>query len=246
MGISIQMLGTGYAFSKKYYNTNALIQYGDYRLMIDCGYTATRSLHDLNIKLSQINAVFITHLHADHIGGLEEFAFQMMYVHHTKPVLIIPSVLKDPLWNYSLRGGLENITDNMTCLEDYFHIIEIADGVRTEIAPGFNLETIPTLHIPHKPSYSIYLNDCVYYSADSCFNRALLEQLYKQRGCKTILHDCQLFQPESVHATMGDLLTLPAEMQKITYLMHYGDNKDDFHGKSGQMTFLNQHEIYHF
>jgi ribonuclease BN (tRNA processing enzyme) len=246
MSLTIQMLGTGWAFSKKYYNTNALIQYNGYNLLVDCGFTAPLALHELNIKPYQIDGLFISHLHADHIGGLEEFAFQMMYTYKKKPMLFIPSTLRNPLWDHSLRGGLENKGENIDMLENYFQVLEIPEGVRMEIAPGFTLETFLTNHIPGKPSYAILINDHFFYSADTCFDRKLLETLFYKRNCTTIFHDCQLFSPQTVHATLDDLLTLPQEIQKIIYLMHYGDNMEHFIDKTGKMTFVKRYELYSF
>ena len=40
--------------------------------MIDCGRGATQRLWQLNIPLSQISSVFITHLHSDHIIGVPD------------------------------------------------------------------------------------------------------------------------------------------------------------------------------
>jgi ribonuclease BN (tRNA processing enzyme) len=244
MSLSIQMLGTGIAFSKKYYNNNALVQCNGYNLLVDCGFTAPRALHELNIKLHQIDGVFISHIHADHIGGLEEFAFQMMYIYKKKPSLFIPSTLRHTLWENSLKGGLENIEEKIDTLDHYFHVIEIPAGVPTEILPGFIMETIPTKHIPYKPSYGILFNHQFYYSSDSCFDRKQLETLFYQRNCTTIFHDCQLYKPEAVHATLDDLLTLPEEIQKIIYLMHYSDNMENYMGHTGHMTFVKQHEMY--
>lgn len=246
MSLTIQMLGTGWAFSRKYSNTNALIQFNGYNLLVDCGFTAPVALHELNIKAYQIDGIFISHLHADHIGGLEEFAFQMMYTFKKKPVLFIPTALRHTLWEHSLRGGLENLAENVASLEDYFQVHEIPEGVRTEIAPGFTIETILTKHIPGKPSFAIYINDHFFYSADMCFDSNLIHTLFYQRDCSTIFHDCQLFNPETVHATLDNLLTLPEEIQKIIYLMHYGDNMENYVDKIGLMRFVKKYEHYNF
>lgn len=246
MSLTIQMLGTGFAFSKKFYNTNAIVRYNGFNLLIDCGFTAPIALHDLNIKPYQIDGIFITHLHADHIGGLEEFAFQMMYTYRKKPNLFIPAVLRHGLWEHSLRGGLENPAENIDSLEHYFYVHEIQEGIRTEIAPGFTIETIPTKHIIGKPSFAALFNDHFFYSADTIFDRRLLDTLFYQRKCTTIFHDCQLYSPETVHATLNDLLTLPPEMQKIIYLMHYGDNMEHYIDKIGQMSFALKNELYSF
>jgi ribonuclease BN (tRNA processing enzyme) len=44
--IELLTLGTGNGFSKKYYNNNALFTLNGYRLLVDCGHTAHRSLYE--------------------------------------------------------------------------------------------------------------------------------------------------------------------------------------------------------
>ncbi|UUZ95900.1 MBL fold metallo-hydrolase [Paenibacillus sp. P25] len=69
MSLHIQMIGTGSAFAKRYYNNNALVRTEGFTLLIDCGVTAPRALYELNVPLTDIDAVLITHIHADHVGG---------------------------------------------------------------------------------------------------------------------------------------------------------------------------------
>jgi hydroxyacylglutathione hydrolase len=246
MEITIQMLGTGSAFGKKYNNNNALITCNGYKLLVDCGITAPRALFELDIQPNMINGIFITHLHADHVGGLEEVALQMMYIYKKKPTLLIPGPLRKTLWENTLKGGMESITDQLVSLENYFDIIQIEEGIPLEIHPGFTIETFYTKHILGKPSYALLLNDALFYSADTRFDPQLLNHVHAERNCSYILHDCQLYGPETVHATLPQLLTLPAEIQAKMFLMHYGDNMEDFMGRTGKMTFLKQHEIYRF
>ena len=243
MSLQIQMIGTGSAFAKKYYNNNALVYYKDYTLLIDCGITAPMALHSLHKKIDQIDGILITHLHGDHVGGLEEIAFQLYYIFNKKISLFVPSDLIEPLWENSLKAGLDN--GEAGCdLNTYFNIISLDEKVPALICPELSVEVLRTEHVPNKISYSLFINDKIFYSADLQFNRQLIDDVYNVRQCNYILHDCQLFNPGTVHAALDELLTLPEEIQEKTQLMHYGDNMEDFEGKTGKMTFMKQHKVY--
>ncbi len=45
MNLELQMIGTGSAFAKTYFNNNALLTDGAFTLLIDCGVTAPLALH---------------------------------------------------------------------------------------------------------------------------------------------------------------------------------------------------------
>jgi ribonuclease BN (tRNA processing enzyme) len=245
VSLQIQMIGTGSAFSKSYYNNNALVRSNGFTLLIDCGFTAPRALFELNIPFPQIDAVFVSHIHADHIGGLEEMAFQLKYRYQHKLKLLVPETLIAPLWEHSLRGGLENIAEGITCLEDYFDVVPLSEG-KHELHPGLHMEMTQTEHIPHKSSYSVILNDTVFYSADAKFDYELLLQLSDQRGVLHILHDCVLGGSGAVHATLDELLTLPEHVQRKVLLMHYSDNMPEYIGRTGSMSFIEQFKPYSF
>lgn len=246
MSLFIQMAGTGSAFAKKYYNNNALIYCNHYCLMIDFGITAPTALYAMNKSFDEIDGFLITHMHADHVGGLEELAFQMRYLFGRKPVLHIPLPLIEPLWNHTLKGGLENEAEGLTKLDDFFRIIPIEEKKPRVISPGLTVEMIRTPHIPGKPSFSLIINDDLFYSADVVFNRELLDYVHASRQCRYILHDCQLMSPGVVHAALDELLTLSEDLQLKIHLMHYGDDMESFIGRTGHMTFLRQHKLYDF
>ncbi|XID95277.1 MBL fold metallo-hydrolase [Paenibacillaceae bacterium WGS1546] len=240
--MKIRMIGTGSAFAKTFYNNNALITAGGRKLLLDCGITAPRALHELGCAFGDLDAALITHIHADHIGGLEEFAFQMKFVYGRKPALFLADELVEPLWEHSLKGGLQQ--EEAVALEDYFDVRPLKPGLRHEVAPGLRVELIPTRHIPNKPSFSMLFNDVFYYSGDTVFDADLLEHLVRRRGVRLLFHDCQLHPPGAVHACLPQLLTLPADLQRRIRLMHYGDDQPDFVGRTGLMAFVEQHVEY--
>lgn len=243
MTLKLQMLGTGSAFAKNYYNNNALIHDENFTLLIDCGVTAPLALHQLNKTFNDLDALLITHIHADHVGGMEELAFVMKMKFNRKLPLYIAEALVEPIWEHTLKGGLYQ-QGHISSLEDVFVVHPLKPGVKTDISAGISVELIPTQHIPGKDSYSLYLNDRIFYSADMVFDPQLLNQLVNERDCEVILHECQLEGPGEVHTTLDELLSLPENIQERTYLMHYSDDAEEFIGKTGIMEFVEQQRVY--
>ncbi len=171
MSLQIQMLGTGSAFAKTFYNTSALIRSNEMNFLIDCGATTPRSLHEIGVEPDQIDGIIISHIHADHVGGLEEIAFRLLYQYKNKKTkLFLTESLAGVLWENTLKGGMYNPTDGFSRLEDYFEVILLEENVPVTILPGLTIEIISTLHIPHKLNYSLFINGRTFYSADSQFN----------------------------------------------------------------------------
>lgn len=246
--MQIVMVGTGSAFAKKYYNNSALVMTENYTLLVDCGATTPLALHEFDKDaMGRIDGVIISHIHGDHVNGLEELAFQMKYKFQKKVDLFLPETLYGPLWE-TLKGGLELTTEGKLTIHDYFNVKLLKSYQGTlpyEIAPGLTVRLAQTKHVPFKDSYSFIFNEKVWFSADTIFNPLLIESLSKI--CDVIFHDCQLFTYEGqVHASLDELLTLPEEIRKKMVLMHYGDEVDDFVDKAaeGRMFFLEQGRVY--
>jgi ribonuclease BN (tRNA processing enzyme) len=92
-----------------------------HRLLIDCGSDIRWSLARQGLSHRDITDIYVSHLHADHIGGLEYIAFQTRFDPACgRPRLYLEASLAEPLWNHSLRGGLGVITEGETRMEDFF------------------------------------------------------------------------------------------------------------------------------
>jgi hydroxyacylglutathione hydrolase len=232
MSVKLQMLGTGNAFAKNYYNNNALLMDKDYTLLVDCGITALLAMDQLGRSFEDVNATLITHIHADHVGGLEELALTLKHKYGKKMTLLVPEPLILPL------------KDVIISMEDIFEVRPMKPGLPFKVSPAITLELIRTPHIPGKDSYSLLINNDIFYSADMIFQPDLLLSLVRERGVRMILHDCQLLGQGHVHTTLEELMSLPIEVRSIIRLMHYSDEKPDFIGHIGEMEFLEQQVIY--
>ncbi len=71
--IRVTMLGTGTPYpSAERFEAAILVEAGGKRLLFDCGRGAVIRLSQAGVKASEIDAVFLTHLHSDHVVGLPD------------------------------------------------------------------------------------------------------------------------------------------------------------------------------
>ena len=77
----LQVVGCGDAFgSGGRFNTCFHLVGSEINALIDCGATSLVALNKLAIKRNEISAIFISHFHADHIGGVPFFILEANYV----------------------------------------------------------------------------------------------------------------------------------------------------------------------
>lgn len=259
--VELTFIGSGSAFSKKYYQTNLLVVHGDDHVMIDCGTRAPEALALLGLSVMDIRNYLVTHSHADHIGGLEEVMLVNRYVARRKPNLIATSKYANFLWENSLKGGCAyNERHNGKWLEmkDFWNLlvpepVPDADRQLCRISIGsLTFDLYRTMHIPDSVkswknsslSYGLVINRRIAYSSDSRFDPELFKFWEKNYALDVIFHDCQMFTG-GVHASIDELATLPAETKAKMHLMHYGDAALAMPDKARQAGFAGFVEQWH-
>jgi len=69
----VTLLGTGSPMpSMRRFGPGVLVQAGGQNLLIDAGRGGTQRLFQVGVKLGAVNALFLTHLHSDHVVGIPD------------------------------------------------------------------------------------------------------------------------------------------------------------------------------
>lgn len=233
--VKLQFLGSGSFFTPMTENFQSnMILHSDSgkNLLIDCGTDARHSMAALGYTAPDIDSVYISHLHADHAGGLEWLAFCARFSHNgPRPKLYIHPLLKQRLWNNVLSGGMQSLAgDRPAELSDFYEPMPL-DDVQSFIWEDIQFHLIETVHIfngPEKaPSYGLYFSTPkkrVFITTDTCFDPIRYQSWYEQADI--IFHDCDTGKHKSaVHAHFTELSTLPREIKAKMWLYHYSSAK---------------------
>ena len=81
--VEIMFLGTGGAFDLNEKNSSAIIKTAKGTILIDCGSTVYSELRKKN-SVEDIDYVFITHCHEDHIGSLSTLVYHKYFSQKSK------------------------------------------------------------------------------------------------------------------------------------------------------------------
>jgi len=221
LGIS-SALSTGY----KAYQSNMLLKSpSDHTLLIDCGTDIKHSLFEQQLTHSDIDAVYISHLHADHVGGLEWLGFSKRFVDKQKPKLYISSIMQDGLWQNVLSGGMSSLEDESATLSSFFDIQPIEKN--RFVWENHTFELISVFHSINNgkrlPCFGLLIKgpeQTIFISTDSRFSPAELMPIYKQADL--IFQDCELSTiPTGQHANYKDLKTLAPDIKAKMWLYDY-------------------------
>jgi hypothetical protein len=216
--------GTGAAWANYYGNSSAVLEAGGQRLLIDCGHTVPGRLRQMGLSLRDIDAVFISHLHGDHIYGLEEWGFRSYLQWNIKPRLLIAEDLAAPLWKHVLAGTMGKVCDQICLLRDYFTVTPLHVGQPYTLGP-WNLEIRPVRHVPHASCYGVKVRADNVALGFTCDSLADADAWFFE-DTQLVFHDCsfQPYFPGTIHAHFEQLRAYPQAYREKMLLVHYEDD----------------------
>jgi ribonuclease BN (tRNA processing enzyme) len=141
----LQFVGCGDAFgSGGRFNTCFHLVGRDINVLIDCGATSLVALNKLAISRNDVAAIFVSHFHEDHVGGVPFFLLEANYVaKRNRPLSIVGPPSLKARYAEIMEAGFPGTRD----LELQFPLSlqELVIGKRTEVG-GLHVTSYHVLH----------------------------------------------------------------------------------------------------
>jgi ribonuclease BN (tRNA processing enzyme) len=234
--MKITFLGSGSFFAgPKNYHSNLLLETSKgHRLLLDCGSDIRFSLGECGYKPTDIHGVYVSHLHDDHVGGLEWLGYATYYSpKQRRPELIVPKGMMTDLWEHRLAVSMETLSEQTATLETYFKPFPIERGFTFD---GITAKLVPVVHVVnhfsgHMISYGLFMNINgvkVYWTSDMAYPKIPLadgvwdfeKHWENYESADFIFHDCETINTSDVHPHYELLKKFPDEIKRKMWLYH--------------------------
>lgn len=211
-------LGVGDAFSALYYSTSLALVADDGRwLLVDCPHPIHKIVREMgqisgvDLPLSALVGVCLTHLHMDHASGLEGLGYYAKFV-LSDPAR--PKVFSGPHVIEAFRQHRESVV---------FDLIAVTQPA--QVGP-FTIETRRVTHgeLPACAFRITCAGRSVGHSGDTVFDLDLIRWITE---ADFAIHEAgALVEPNPLHTSYERLAALPEELRLKLHLAHYHDEFD--------------------
>ncbi len=181
--MKIIFLGTGGAVpTATRDNTSFLLEAGRELWLVDCPGSLTQKIIRAGQKPPQVSAIFISHIHADHVYGLPAFVHSLMLEEKTVQLFGSAETVEFCLGLLDLFGlRKEKISYRLKP-------VVLAPGLKIELSRGLAVTGWPVPH--HSSSLALDFETPegrVVYSGDTPIHQPLFEHA---AGADCLIHDC--------------------------------------------------------
>ena len=211
--MKITFLGVGEASDEENYNISVLIE-SKINLLIDCGFTVPFQLWKYNNKPNFLDAIYISHFHADHGFGLPALFLEMNEKRKKQLTIIGQRGIKK--YVYSL---CELAYPGF--LQDYLKKIKFVEIKNRFTFKNLKLETVKSAHT--KSNYSLKISEgkkSVFYGGDGGPTKKAKKLL---ENCNLIIQECyDITRPVSGHFSLKEIIDYYKDIKfKKLALVHF-------------------------
>lgn len=177
-------------------------------ILLDCSASAVQRMAQENLDWANLDAIWISHFHLDHVGGLLPFLFGTKYAPETQK-------REKPLKIFGAQG-LKNLIEKFDAANDYnllkqpfpLDIIEVEPLGKFEILDAVEAVALDTPHTPE--SLAIHIKSAgkkLVYSADTGFTKTLAAFA---EAVDLFVLECSFFQnkPVETHLDLSEAMRL--------------------------------------
>ncbi len=245
-------LGVGEAFTALHYTSCFILGIDDDWLLIDCPHPVRKMLREASIAaglprpldLDRIRAAAVTHLHADHCCGLEDFGYFSFFGLNRRAKLLMHPEASARVWDGLLAAGMDILQTKPDSppdrkqLADYFELIDL--DISRPIACGpFSIECRRTIHAVPTFALRVAVGGRVLgFSADTAYDPGLIEWL---SAADLIVHEATSMAHSGEHTPYAKLAALPETLRSKMRLTHL---PDDFDAGSSVIEPLREGRVY--
>ncbi len=231
-GLRLLPLGIGNAFSALSYSACLALEADGCWLLLDCPHPIRKMMREasataaVDLDAAAVQAVVLTHLHADHASGLEGFAFYNHFVLNRRLRLVAHPAVSEHLWSGSLSGGMQRARqepgkpDIERRFEDFFDLHAVTEGQAVTSGPFTVSVCLGTHSLPTTAIFVEAAGRKFGYSADTAYDPRLIEWLSR---ADLIVHEANGGFP---HTPYQRLAELPVALRQKMRLIHYPDGFD--------------------
>jgi ribonuclease BN (tRNA processing enzyme) len=224
--LTIEFLGCGNSTSKDLDHSSAVLNLGNNKLfVIDFGFSAYHLFKDRYEKLP--DAIYLTHIHLDHIGGMQSLFYDAFFKKNKPIKLFIHHSQVSSL--HAILGGLENIVaENSANFYDAFQLIPVSDNFWFD---DYKFTVFEARHHSANFSHGIALKGRFVYTSDT---KPIPEVLmtHATQG-EVIFHDLCLSRQPS-HTYFDELDMYPDHLLSRFMFYHLHSTEDlEFLSKKG-------------
>jgi ribonuclease Z len=222
-GIRVTLLGTGALVpSIERFGPAILVEAGRSVLLFDCGRGAAQRLSQAGIALSDVDAVFISHLHSDHIVGFPDLWLTGFARGRPEPLLVYGPAGTVAMARHLEEAFSADIASRIGAVAQAAAIDahDIAENVvyQTEelVVTAFIVD-----HGPIKPAYGYRIDyqgrRSVVLSGDTRYSENLIRNA---RGVHLLVHEVAAADPELVRTSsmvrgILDIHTTPEDAARV-------------------------------